>query len=197
MTGLRWPGSHLFHKQLQRFPERADQMQILRDRWQSPIFFFLACVRQEPLKPLRIGRETLSISLEGHTQQKHKHQERKSSPQRGSVWNGYPADIQGSFARISRAKTSVRALETLWQQAFWRGHPWPEGADVHDPKGLPTFRYQKNFGLNFHSLQQARTRMAQVPSVDRYWWCPWGTVRVTTPADSKCKKCFLCVLEIA
>ena len=35
-------------------------------------------------------------------------------------WDGYPADIGGSFAR---PKTSVRALKILEKQAFGRGHP--------------------------------------------------------------------------
>ena len=39
---------------------------------------------------------------------------------------------------MSRPKTSVRAFKILEKkQAFGRGHPWPEGADVHDPKGFP------------------------------------------------------------
>ena len=77
-------------------------------------------------------------------------QERKSSPKRkfsGWISRGHP----GSIARISRTKTSVRILETMGKQAFWRGHPWPEGADVHDPKGFQKFRSEK-FRLNFRSL---------------------------------------------
>ena len=27
-----------------------------------------------------------------------------------------------------------QALETLEKQAYGRGHPWPEGVDVHDPR---------------------------------------------------------------
>ena len=46
--------------------------------------------------------------------------------QRGSFRDGYPVDIRKSFARISRAKTSARALETLENKHF--------GADIHDPK---------------------------------------------------------------
>ena len=37
----------------------------------------------------------------------------EKSAQRVSFWDGYPADIRGSFARISRPKTSVRVLKTL------------------------------------------------------------------------------------
>ena len=50
----------------------------------------------------------------------------EKSAQRGSFRDGRPADIRGSFVRISRAKTSVRALETLENKHF--------GADIRDPK---------------------------------------------------------------
>ena len=43
--------------------------------------------------------------------------------QRGSFWDGCPADIRGSFARISRPKTSVSGVKILEKQAFWRGRP--------------------------------------------------------------------------
>ena len=32
------------------------------------------------------------------------------------------------------------------KQAFARGHPWPDGADVHDPKGLPKTSVRKTLG---------------------------------------------------
>ena len=51
----------------------------------------------------------------------------KKSAQRGSFWDAYPADIRGSFARISRPNTSVRALEMLEKNKHL-------GADIHDPK---------------------------------------------------------------
>ena len=48
----------------------------------------------------------------------------EKSAQRGSFWDGHPADIRGSFVRISRPKTSVRAVKILEKkQAFRRGHP--------------------------------------------------------------------------
>ena len=47
----------------------------------------------------------------------------EKSAQRGSFWDGHPADIRGSFARISRPKTSVRAVKILEKQAFGRGYP--------------------------------------------------------------------------
>ena len=51
----------------------------------------------------------------------------EKSAQRGSFRAGYPADIRGSFARISRPKTSVRALKILEKNKHL-------GADIHDPK---------------------------------------------------------------
>ena len=68
----------------------------------------------------------------------------EKSAQRGSVWDGYRADIRRSFARMSRVKTSVRALKTIEIQAFWRGHPWPESADFHNPN--PPNGFPKGFG---------------------------------------------------
>ena len=58
---------------------------------------------------------------------------KEKSAQRGSFWNGYPANIQGPFARISRPKTSVRALKILEKTSIWartsmtrrRGRPRP------------------------------------------------------------------------
>ena len=37
----------------------------------------------------------------------------EKSARRGSVWDGHPADIRGSFARISRPKTLVRVVKIL------------------------------------------------------------------------------------
>ena len=75
------------------------------------------------------------------------------STQRGSFWDGHPADIRGSFARISRPKTSVRAVKILEKKGIWarismtrrRGRPRPEGISKNFG--------QKNFGLNFRSLK--------------------------------------------
>ena len=50
----------------------------------------------------------------------------ETSAQRGSFWDRHPEDIRGSFARISRPKTSVRAVEILENKHL--------GADIHDPK---------------------------------------------------------------
>ena len=49
-------------------------------------------------------------------------QERKISPKRKFL-DGYPADIRGSFARISRPKTSVRVLKSAQRGSFWDGYP--------------------------------------------------------------------------
>ena len=75
----------------------------------------------------------------------------KRSAQRGSFRHGYPADIRGTFARISLPKSSVRALKIVENQAFGRGHPEPEGADVHNPKGLPKTSVRKSVGSMFVS----------------------------------------------
>ena len=86
-----------------------------------------------------------------HLEKGLKSQERKPA-QRGSFWDGHPADIRGSFARISRdsrPRTSVRAVKILEKQAFWRGHPWPEGADVHSAKGFPKTSVRKTLGWIF------------------------------------------------
>ena len=55
-------------------------------------------------------------------------------------------DIRGSFAQTSRIKTSVSALETLEKLAFRRGHPWPKGAGVHDPKGCSKTSVRRTLG---------------------------------------------------
>ena len=84
---------------------------------------------------------------------KHQHQthllcKNEKSAQRGSFWDGYPADIWGSFARISRPKTSVRAPKMLEKKHL--------GPDIHDPKARTSTTQgtsknfgQKNFGLDF------------------------------------------------
>ena len=40
-------------------------------------------------------------------------------------------------------------VKILEKQAFQRGHPWPEGADVHDPKGFPKTSVRKTLGWIF------------------------------------------------
>ena len=71
---------------------------------------------------------------------------------RGSFWDGRPADIRGSFARISRPKTSVRAVKILENKYF--------GADIHDPKARTStilrdfqkLRSEKLWAGHFRSL---------------------------------------------
>ena len=58
-----------------------------------------------------------------------------------------------SSARISRPKTSVKAVKILEKQACRRGHPWPEGADVHDPEGFPKTSVRKTLGWIFVPYQ--------------------------------------------
>ena len=48
-------------------------------------------------------------------------------------------------------------LQNLGKQAFGRGHPWPEHADVHDPGGVQKTFVQKSFGLIVPSLRRLRT----------------------------------------
>ena len=52
----------------------------------------------------------------------------EKSAQRGSFLGGHPVDVRGSFARISRPKTSVRAVKILEKK---NKH---FSADIHDPK---------------------------------------------------------------
>ena len=61
----------------------------------------------------------------------------------GTFQDGCPADIHGSFAGYPSPKTSVRAINVLEKQAFWRRHPSHEGADVHNPKRLRNIRSEK------------------------------------------------------
>ena len=49
--------------------------------------------------------------------------ENEKSAQRGSFGGGHAADIRGSFAWMSRAKTSVGVVKILEKEAFRRGHP--------------------------------------------------------------------------
>ena len=70
----------------------------------------------------------------------------------GRISRGHP----GSFAQISRPKTSVRELNFLGKQAFQRGYPWPEGADVHDPKGFPKVLVRKTLAWIFVPHNKSR-----------------------------------------
>ena len=78
---------------------------------------------------LRADREIVlkAVALKGEALRfaAHEHKvKNEKSAQRGSFWDGHPADIRGPFARISRPKTSVRAVKMLEKkQAFRRGHP--------------------------------------------------------------------------
>ena len=84
-----------------------------------------------------------------------KDQEQKSSPKSkfwGRISRGCPRGYPGGHPG---AKTSVK-LKILEKQAFRRGRPWPEGADVHDPRGVQVNFGQKYFGLSFRSLKENR-----------------------------------------
>ena len=80
--------------------------------------------------------------------QRSKNQERKSSPKRkflGRTSRGHPGVIRADVP----AQNFGQGGQNLGKQAFWRGHPWPEGADVHDPKGFPKTSVRKTLGWIF------------------------------------------------
>ena len=84
--------------------------------------------------------QMLPFTISGTTQ------ERKISPKKkflGRVSRGHPgvicADVWGQNFR--------QALETLEKQAYECRHPWPERADVHDPRGC-----NKNLGQKILEL---------------------------------------------
>ena len=65
-------------------------------------------------------------------------QERKISPKRkfwGRTSRGHPGVIHADIPAQNFGQGGQNPGKK--KQAFWRGHPWPEGADVHDPKGFP------------------------------------------------------------
>ena len=78
--------------------------------------------------------------------------ENEKSAQRASFWGGHPADIRGSFPRISQPKTSVRVVKIPEKTSISvrtsmtriRGCPRPQGTSKNFG--------QKTFGLNFRSL---------------------------------------------
>ena len=105
-----------------------------------------SCLLAHPLRHCRPWRSWGSAFLKSPPTSGRPPLKNKKSAQRGSFWDGHPADIRGSFARISRPKNSVRAVKILEKQAFRRGHPWPEGADVHGLKGFP--KTQKSLGVH-------------------------------------------------
>ena len=61
-------------------------------------------------------------------------QERNTTARRESFRAGQPADVPGSFLRTSRVKNFGQALETFEKFAFGCRYPWPERANVHNPK---------------------------------------------------------------
>ena len=76
--------------------------------------------------------------------------------------------------RTSGGKNFCQALEILEKQAFRCGRPWPEGADVHDPRGVQKNFGQKNFGLNFRSLINSGvpTKSEHLRSLTDWWGNP-------------------------
>ena len=61
--------------------------------------------------------------------------------------------------RTSRPKNFHPITRSAGKYSFClRGHPWPEGADVHDPRGSWKNFLQENFGLTFRFLKGARSQ---------------------------------------
>ena len=92
---------------------------------------------------LNVGAQTWEL------ESRSKAQERKISPKRkflGRTSCGYPGVIR---ADIPAQNFGQGGQNPGKKQAFWRGHPWPEGADVHDPKGFPTTSVRKTLGWIF------------------------------------------------
>ena len=87
------------------------------------------------------------------------------SAQKRKFGDGYPADIRGSFARISRPKTSVRSSK------YWKNKHL--GADIDDPKARTSTTLRdfqnirsKNFGLNFCSPELFKRRKGKSTNID-------------------------------
>ena len=66
---------------------------------------------------------------------------------------GHSAETRGSFARISRPKTLVRALEILEKTSIWARTSMTRRRGRPRPQGISKNCGQKNFGLNFRSLR--------------------------------------------
>ena len=94
----------------------------------------------------------------------------KNSAQRGSFWDGHPADIRGSFARISRPKTSVRAAKIMEKNKRF-------SADVHDPKA------RTSMIRNFQKLRSEKLPLVEIRARQR---SGEGAAR----RNSRPKRCF-------
>ena len=93
----------------------------------------------------------------------------------------FVADIprtSGGHSRIPRPKTSVRAVKILEKQPFSRGYPWPEGADVHDPKGFSKTSVRKTLGWIFvpYLIREKSREKLDTPAALPLFW-PQGVVR--------------------
>ena len=76
------------------------------------------------------------------------------SSQRGSFWDGYPSDIRGSFARISRPQNFGQGAQNPGKASIW-------AQDIRDPKvwTSTTLRdVQKKPPLCFPKPHNPRTR---------------------------------------
>ena len=68
----------------------------------------------------------------------------EKSAQRGGFWDGHPADIRGSFARISWPKTSLSGKNPGTKNKHF-------GADIHDPKARTSTTLR-----DFHKLRSEK-----------------------------------------
>ena len=95
----------------------------------------------------------------------------EKAAQRVSFGAGYPVDIHADIPADVRGQKLRSALEILEKQAFRCGHPWPEGADVHDPKGgerkLRSEKLQAEFSFPWYVCLCAFARcQAPLPALD-------------------------------
>ena len=77
-------------------------------------------------------------------------QERKISPKSkfwGRISRGHPGVIRADIPAQNFGQGAQNPGKK--KQAFGRGHPWPEGAAIHDPKGLPKTSVRKTLGWIF------------------------------------------------
>ena len=69
--------------------------------------------------------------------------------QRVSFGAGYPADVHADIPADVRGQKLRSGPRNPGKKAFRCGHPWPEGADVHDPRGVKKTLVRKTSGWIF------------------------------------------------
>ena len=112
-------------------------------RWSFP----LGTTSGEPeWKYIETLSRSLSIYIYIERERTKRCQERKFSPKRkflGRTSRGHPGVIRADIPAHNFGQGGQNPEK---KQAFRRGHPWPEGADVHDPKGFPKTSVRKTLG---------------------------------------------------